>query len=143
MTRKTADDFDQALLDIYDEYAHGIIDRREFAKKASRFALGGLTTAGLLANLSPNYALANQVDENDDRISAEMITYASPDGHGDVSGYLVQPAKGAKKGSVVVIHENRGLNPYIKDVARRVAIAGFTALAPDGLTPLGGLSWYG
>ena len=138
MDRKTAGDFDQELLDIYDHYAHGLIDRREFLARAAKFAVGGLTAATLLKTLSPNYALANQVDENDSRIRAENIEYASPDGHGTVRGYLVRPAGGGKHGSVVVVHENRGLNPYIADVARRVAIAGFVALAPDGLTPLGG-----
>jgi len=106
--------------------------------KAGKFAIGGITAASLLEALSPNYALANQVDKNDSRIKGEMIEYASPNGHGKVKGYLVRPAGGGKRGGVVVVHENRGLNPYIADVARRVAVAGFTALAPDGLTPLGG-----
>ncbi len=138
MDRKTAGDFDQELLDIYDHYAHGLIDRRQFFDRAAKFAVGGLTAAALLETLSPNYALANQVDENDSRIKAETIEYASPNGHGTVRGYLVRPTGGGKRGSVVVVHENRGLNPYIADVARRVAAAGFVALAPDGLTPLGG-----
>ena len=97
-----------------------------------------MTAAMLLDALSPNYAMANQVEESDSRIKGEMIEYPSPDGHGTVKGYLVRPVGAGKRGSVVVVHENRGLNPYIADVARRVAIAGFTALAPDGLTPLGG-----
>lgn len=138
MVRKTADEFDQELLDLYDSYAHGLIERREFLSKAGKFAVGGITTAGLLNALSPDYALAAQVDENDPRIKGETIEYASPEGHGTVSGLLVRPAAGGVRGSVVVIHENRGLNPYIADVARRVAVAGFTALAPDGLSPLGG-----
>ena len=138
MDRKTASDFDQELLDIYDRYAHGIIDRRQFLDRAAKFAVGGLTATALLRTLSPDYALANQVAENDTRIRGETIEYASPEGHGAVRGYLVRPAGGGKRGSVVVVHENRGLNPYIADVARRVAVAGFTALAPDGLTPLGG-----
>ena len=138
MDRKTADDFDQELLDIYDHYAHGIINRRQFLDKAAKFAIGGLTSASLLKMLSPNYALANQVDENDSRIRGEKIEYASPDGHGTVRGYLVRPAGRVKRGGVVVVHENRGLNPYVADVARRVSVAGFTALAPDGLTSLGG-----
>lgn len=138
MGRKTSEDFDQELLDIYDEYAHGIIDRRAFFDRAAKFAVGGITTVALLQSLSPNYALANQVEETDPRIKAEMITYKSPQGYGDIKGYLVRPSSGGKRGSVVVVHENRGLNPYIADVARRVAAAGFTALAPDGLTPLGG-----
>lgn len=142
MDRKKASDFDQDLLDLYDSYAHGRIERRDFFAKASRFAVGGITTAALLETLSPNYALAKQVDENDPRISGAFIEYESPSGHGSIRGYLVRPAGGGtgggKRGGVVVIHENRGLNPYIEDVARRVAVAGFTALAPDGLTPLGG-----
>ncbi len=138
MERKTADQFDQELLDLYDKYCHGIIERREFLVKAGKFAIGGVTAASLLETLSPNYALANQVDKNDPRIKGEMIEYASPNGHGKIKGYLVRPAGGGKRGGVVVVHENRGLNPYIADVARRVAVAGFTALAPDGLTPLGG-----
>lgn len=138
MVRKTADDFDQELLDLYDSYAHGLIERREFLSKAGKFAVGGITAAGLLNALSPDYALAAQIDENDPRIKSETIEYASPDGHGAVGGLLVRPAAGGARGSVVVIHENRGLNPYIADVARRVAAAGFTALAPDGLSPLGG-----
>jgi carboxymethylenebutenolidase len=138
MTRQTADQFDQELLDIYDEYVHGEIDRRGFLTKAAKFAVGGLTAATLLDTLSPDYALAKQVDETDSRIKGEAITYASPKGHGDVKGYLVRPVGGGSRGGVVVVHENRGLNPYIADVARRVAVAGFTALAPDGLTPLGG-----
>ncbi len=138
MTRKTADQFDQELLDIFDEYVHGAIDRRAFLDRAAKFAVGGLTAAALLEALAPDYALANQVDESDPRIKGEMITYASPKGHGDIKGYLVRPAGGGSRGGVVVVHENRGLNPYIADVARRVAVAGFTALAPDGLTPLGG-----
>jgi len=138
MKRKTAKDFDQDLLNLYDRYVHGQIDRRKFLDKAAKFAVGGLTAASLLESLSPNYALAKEVDENDPRIKAEMVDYASPSGHGTVRGLLVRPAEGGMKGGVVVVHENRGLNPYIADVARRVAVAGFTALAPDGLTPLGG-----
>ena len=138
MDRKTASDFDQELLDLYDSYVHGLIERREFLNTASKFAIGGITAAALLESLSPKYALAKQVEEDDPRIKGEFVEYASPDGHGTIRGYLVRPAGGGKLGGVVVVHENRGLNPYIEDVARRVAVAGFTALAPDGLTPLGG-----
>ena len=138
MVRKTADEFDQELLDLYDSYAHGLIERREFLSKAGKFTVGGVTATALLGALSPDYALASQVEENDPRIKGETIEYASPEGHGTVKGLLARPAAGGSRGSVVVIHENRGLNPYIADVARRVAVAGFTALAPDGLTPLGG-----
>lgn len=138
MDRKKASDFDQELLDLFDKYVHGIIDRRKFLDGASKFAVGGLTATALFEMLAPNYALAAQVEEKDPRIKAQMITYKSPQGHGDIKAYHVQPADGGKRGSVVVVHENRGLNPYIADVARRVAVAGFNALAPDGLTPLGG-----
>ena len=136
--RRKASEFDQELLDLYDKYAHGLIERREFLERAAKFAVGGITAAALLEVLSPNYALAAQIDENDSRIKGEHIDYQSPAGHGKISGYLVRPAAGGKRGGVVVVHENRGLNPYIEDVARRVAVAGFTALAPDGLSPLGG-----
>ena len=142
MERPKASDFDQELLDLYDHYAHGLIERREFLGRATKFAAGGITAAALLEALSPNYALAKQVEEDDPRITGAFVDYASPDGHGSIRGYLVRPASGGQsggqRGGVVVVHENRGLNPYIEDVARRVAIAGFTALAPDGLTPLGG-----
>ena len=138
MERKQAGDFDQELLDLYDHYAHGLIERREFLDKAAKFAVGGMTAAVLLETLSPNYALAKQVEDNDPRIRGEYITYQSPNGHGKINGYLVHPAGKGRRGGVVVIHENRGLNPYVEDVARRVALAGFTALAPDGLSPLGG-----
>ena len=138
MHRKQASDFDQELLDLYDSYAHNKIDRRAFMDKASKFAVGGVTAAALLNMLSPRYALAKQVEETDPRISGEFIEYDSPNGHGTIRGYHVKPAAGGTRGSVVVVHENRGLNPYIEDVARRVALAGFNALAPDGLTPLGG-----
>ena len=136
--RKTASDFDQELLILYDRFAHGLIGRREFLDRAAKFAVGGITAAALLDSLSPKYALAKQVDEKDPRIEGEFIEYDSPAGHGKIRGYLVRPTGGGKRGGVVVIHENRGLNPYIEDVARRVAVAGFTTLAPDGLTPLGG-----
>ncbi|WP_019955723.1 YghX family hydrolase [Yoonia vestfoldensis] len=139
MTRMTAKDFDQDLLDLYDFYAHGKISKREFLDKAGRFAVGGMTAMALLQMLSPNYALAEQVSFNDPDIVPEYIMYQSPKGHGEVRGYLVKPA--AATGplpAVLVIHENRGLNPYIEDVARRLAKAGFMALAPDGLTSVGG-----
>jgi carboxymethylenebutenolidase len=138
MGRLTSNDFDQEVLDLFDKYVHSIIERREFLDKAGRFAVGGMTATALLASLSPNYALAKQVEENDPRIDGKDIDYKSPKGYGTIKGYLVRPKGGGKRGGVVVVHENRGLNPYIRDVARRVATAGFTALAPDGLTPLGG-----
>ncbi|MGO4915758.1 YghX family hydrolase [Pseudogemmobacter sp. W21_MBD1_M6] len=139
MTRMTAKDFDQELLDLYDFYAHGQITKREFLDKAAKYAVGGLTAAALLNVLSPNYAIAEQVSFNDPDIIAEYITYPSPNGNGDVRGYLVKPAGATGPlPAVLVVHENRGLNPYIEDVARRVAKAGFMALAPDGLTSVGG-----
>lgn len=138
-SRRTAKDFPQELLDLYDYYAHGRLTKREFLDKASKFAVGGVTAAMLLQQLSPNYALAQQVAEDDPDIIAEMITYPSPNGHGQINAYKVTPAGvDAPMPAVLVIHENRGLNPYIRDVARRMAKAGFLALAPDGLTPLGG-----
>ncbi len=139
MDRLTASDFDQELLDLYDGYAHGAIDRREFLERAAKFAVGGLTAAALLESLSPRYALAQQVAPDDAAIAASYITYDSPRGSGQVKGYLVKPAgREGKLPGVLVIHENRGLNPYIEDVARRLAKAGYMALAPDGLTSLGG-----
>ncbi|OVZ60366.1 dienelactone hydrolase [Pigmentiphaga sp. NML080357] len=139
MARLTAEDFHPALLELYDYYVHGRISRREFLDRAGRYAVGGLTAAGILAALSPDYALAQQVSFTDPDIVAEYVTYPSPKGHGSVRGYLVRPARAAGKvPGVVVVHENRGLNPYIEDVARRVAKAGFLALAPDGLSSVGG-----
>jgi carboxymethylenebutenolidase len=139
MTRLTAKDFPQELLELYDFYAHGRITKREFLDRAAKFAVGGVTATTLLSTLSPDYALAQQVSFTDPDITAEYITYPSPKGNGEVRGYLVRPAKAAgKMAGVVIVHENRGLNPYIEDVARRVAKAGFVALAPDGLTSQGG-----
>ena len=139
MTRMTAKDFDQELLDLYDFYAHGKITKREFLDRAGKFTVGGVTAAALLGMLSPNYAMAEQVSFNDPDIHADYIMYPSPNGTGDVRGYLVRPADvEGPLPAVLVIHENRGLNPYIEDVARRLAKAGFMALAPDGLTSVGG-----
>lgn len=139
MTRMTAKDFDQGLLDLYDFYAHGKITKRQFLDRAGKYAVGGVTAVALLGMLSPDYAIAEQVSFNDEDIHADYITYASPNGTGDVRGYLVRPANvEGPLPAVLVIHENRGLNPYIEDVARRLAKAGFMALAPDGLTSVGG-----
>src|SRR5689334_14257644 len=138
MERKKASDFPQGLLDLFDGYVHGGIGRRDFLDRAQRFAVGGVTAAALFQMLRPNYAWAIQVPEDDKRINAETVTVPSPEGNGKISGYLVRPASAAKLPTVLVIHENRGLNPYIKDVARRLAVADFIALAPDGLTSLGG-----
>ncbi len=139
MKRLTARDFPQELLELYDYYAHGRITKREFLNQAATFAVGSMTAGTILTALSPNYALAQQVEFTDPDILPEYITYASPEGNGDVRAYLVRPAENEiKLPAVVVVHENRGLNPYIEDVARRVAKAGFVALAPDGLTSVGG-----
>lgn len=139
MSRKKASEYDPELLKLFDGYVHGAVSRREFINRAATFAVGGLTATALVESLLPNYAWANQIAGDDPRISTETIEYPSPRGHGTISAYVARPA-GADEPipAVVVIHENRGLNPYIKDVARRAAIAGFLAVAPDGLTPLGG-----
>lgn len=138
MERKKASDFPQELLNLFDHYVHGRASRREFLDGAQKFAAGGVTAAMLLDMLKPNYALANQIDAADPRIKVAYETVASPQGHGSIRGYLARPAAAAKAPAVLVIHENRGLNPYIEDVARRLAAAGYLAYAPDGLTSLGG-----
>jgi carboxymethylenebutenolidase len=139
MARLTAKDFDPKILELYDYYVHGRISRRDFLDRAGKLALGGLTASAVLASLMPDYALAQQVSFTDPDIVASYITYPSPKGNGDVRAYLVRPAKASGPlPGVVVVHENRGLNPYIEDVARRVAKAGFVALAPDGTSSLGG-----
>ncbi len=139
MKRQHAEDFDQELLDLYDDYAHGRIGRREFFQGAAKFAAVGLTAESLLASLTPNYAWAQQVAEDDARLKTEYLEYESPKGSGKMRGYLARPATAKDKlPAVLVIHENRGLNPYIADVTRRLAVAGFLAFAPDALTPLGG-----
>jgi carboxymethylenebutenolidase len=138
MERKQASEFDQRVLDLYDDYAHGRITRRDFAQRAGAYVAAGMTAEALLASLSPNYAWAQQVAKDDPRIRTEYITYESPKGGGKIRGLLAHPAKEGKLPAVLVIHENRGLNPYIEDVARRLAVEGFLALAPDALSPLGG-----
>jgi len=139
MTRLTAKDFHPELLELYDGYVHGRLSRRDFLDRAAAFAVAGVTAATLLASLSPDYAQAQQVAFTDPDIRAEYIKYPSPNGHDQVRGYLVRPAKASGPlPAVLVVHENRGLNPYIEDVARRVAKAGFVALAPDGLSSVGG-----
>ncbi|MBP6018895.1 MAG: dienelactone hydrolase family protein [Burkholderiaceae bacterium] len=139
MSRLTAKDFAPELLELYDFYVHGAISKREFLSRAAKFAIGGLTATTILASLRPNYALAQQVSATDPDITADYITYPSPLGNGQVRAYLVKPAHAqGKLPGVVVVHENRGLNPYIEDVARRLAKAGYIALAPDGLSSMGG-----
>jgi len=138
MERKKASDFPQGLLDLFDAYVHGGVSRRGFLDGAQKFAVGGVTAAALFDMLRPNYAWAIQVPPDDPRVTARTVSVASPNGTGTISGYLVRPATTEKLPAVVVIHENRGLNPYIEDVARRLAVANFTAFAPDGLTSVGG-----
>ena len=138
MERKVASDYPQELLDLFDEYQHGRIDRRAFLDRAGKFAVGGLTVAAIFESLRPNYAWAQQVKPEDKRIRVGYETVQSPSGNGSVKGYLARPAKSGKRPAVLVIHENRGLNPYIEDVARRLALADFMAFAPDGLTSVGG-----
>ena len=139
MERKTAHDFDQELLILFDAYVHGGIDRRAFLDKAAKFAVGGVTAAMLLDQLSPKFLDAQVVRPTDDRIVAEYAEYDSPNGSGKMRGYLVRPAKtSGKLPGILVIHENRGLNPHIEDVARRFALENFIAFAPDALFPLGG-----
>ena len=139
MERKQASDYPQELLDIFHEYQHGEIDRRAFLDRAAKFAVGGLTTVAILESLAPNYAWAQQIQTDDTRIKAGYETVQSPQGHGTIKGYFATPANARGKfPAVLVIHENRGLNPYIEDVARRLAVANFIAYAPDGLTSVGG-----
>lgn len=137
--RKKASDFPPGVLKLFDQYVHGWMSRREFLDGASKFAVGGMTAAAMLEALKPNYAWAQQVKREDPRIRVEYMVYPSPKGSGTMRGYLAQPAniKGKIPG-VIVIHENRGLNPYIEDVARRLAVDNFIAFAPDALTPAGG-----
>jgi carboxymethylenebutenolidase len=139
MERKKAVDFPPEVLKLFDGYVHGRLDRREFLDRAAKFAVGAFTASAMLESLKPNFAWAQQVPKDDPRIRTQYLDYDSPQGHGRMRGYLAQPsdAKG-KLPAVLVIHENRGLNPYIEDVARRLALANFVAFAPDALTPVGG-----
>jgi carboxymethylenebutenolidase len=139
MSRKTAHDFDQELLGLFDAYVHGAMDRRTFLEKAGKFALGGATALMLLDQLGPNFAMAQVVSPGDERLVTKRLEHDSPLGHGKGSGYFVHRADATGRlPGVLVIHENRGLNPHVEDVARRVALAGFVAFAPDALFPLGG-----
>lgn len=139
MERKTAHDFDQDLLILFDAYVHGALDRRGFLDKAAKYAVGGVTAAMLLDQLSPKFAEAQVIKPEDPRIKVGYVEYPSPNGSGKVNGYLAQPAKPAGKlPAILVIHENRGLNPHIEDIARRLALENFIAYAPDALTTLGG-----
>ena len=139
MERKKASDFPPEVLKLFDGYVHGMMNRREFIDRAGKFAVGGFTAAAMLESLRPNFAWAQQIAKDDARIKAEYVTYPSPQGSGTMRGYLVKPANASGKlPGVVVIHENRGLNPYIEDVTRRLAVLNYVAFAPDALTPLGG-----
>ncbi len=138
-TRKKASDFHPRILEIFDGYVHGKITKRDFIAKAGQYAAAGVTGAMILEQLSPNYAWAQQVAPDDPEIETMTITYQSPDGHGEISGLMAKPAGApGPLPAVLVVHENRGLNPYIEDVVRRAAKAGYLALGPDGLSPLGG-----
>jgi carboxymethylenebutenolidase len=139
MTRQTAKDFHPEVLKLFDQYVHGLLPRRDFLKSSAKFAVGAVTAEGLLEALSPRFAEAQQVSGNDPRIKARFVEIPSPQGYGTVRGYLVQPAQAkGKLPTVLVVHENRGLNPHIEDIARRLALDGFIAFAPDALFPLGG-----
>ncbi|MET0440470.1 MAG: dienelactone hydrolase family protein [Casimicrobiaceae bacterium] len=139
MQRKTAADFHPEVLRWFDKYVHGDIDRRGFLNGVARYSVGGVTAAMLLESLSPRFAQAQQVAGSDPRISAKYVEFASPDGSGKMRGYLAGPANAAGKlPGILVVHENRGLNPHIEDIARRLALDNFVALAPDALSPLGG-----
>jgi len=139
MERRKASEFDQELLNLFDQYVHGAISRRDFMDGATKFAVGGLTAAAIFEALRPNYAYAEQVPKDDKRLKTEYVTFASPQGYEKVRAYFVKPAEATGKlPGVLVVHENRGLNPYIEDVARRLGVGGFLALAPDELTSLGG-----
>lgn len=139
MQRKRASDFDPRLLELYDGYVHGAMNRRQFVDRAAQFTVGTAAAAAALETLQPNYALAAQVAPDDPAIVTERVEYASPKGNGTVRGLMARPAGATGKlPAVLVVHENRGLNPYIEDVVRRTAKAGYLALGPDGLTSLGG-----
>src|SRR6202011_4029496 len=139
MQRKKASEYPQELLDLFDRYVHGELDRRGFLEGAKKFAVGGLTATAIWESLRPNYAWAQQVAKDDRRLKTESASVSSPDGNGSIRGYLARPANAAGKlPGVLVVHENRGLNPYIEDVARRLGVANFLAFAPDGLTSAGG-----
>ena len=135
----TRDNIDGEIYDLYDEYCHGRIDRRQFFERAAEVTVAGVSAIAMAEALLPNYADAQEVQFTDERIKANYVTYPSPGGtSGEMRGYLVQPVGDGPFGAVLVMHENRGLNPYIEDVARRAAVDGFLALAPDGLSPIGG-----
>jgi carboxymethylenebutenolidase len=137
--RLTSNDFDPEVLKLFDAYVHGLLDRRAFLERAARFAVAGASAVALLDLLNPRFAEARQIETDDPRLKTKYLEIESPRGYGKVRGYLAQPAKGAAKlPAVLVVHENRGLNPHIEDVTRRLALEKFVAFAPDALFPLGG-----
>jgi carboxymethylenebutenolidase len=136
---RTASDFDPEVLSLFDKYVHGDLDRRAFLDRAARYAVGGITALGLLDALTPKFAMAQQVSPTDKRLKTEYLEFDSPSGYGKARGYLARPAKASGKlPAVLVVHENRGLNPHIEDITRRLALDNFIAFAPDALFPLGG-----
>ena len=139
MSLKTADDFHPEVMKLFDQYVHGVIDRRAFLNRATKYAVGGMTATMLLDALNPKFAEAQVVKKDDARIVTKLVEYQSPDGYGKMRGYLALPAKASGKlPGILVVHENRGLNPHIEDIARRLALDNFVAFAPDALFPLGG-----
>lgn len=139
MKKLRKEDIKQEVFDLYDDYAHNKIERRQFMERLSLFAIGGITVPSLLSFMSPNYSDTLQIKANDPRLKSEFITYNSPKGGGEIKGLLSRPAEHKTKfPGIIVVHENRGLNPYIEDVGRRAALENFISLAPDALTPLGG-----
>jgi carboxymethylenebutenolidase len=139
MQRMKASDFPQEVLNLFDRYVHGGIGRREFIDRASKYAVGGMTATAMFEALKPNFALGEVIPANDSRIKAQDVSYPSPQGNAKTSGYLVMPANAkGKLPTILVVHENRGLNPHIRDIARRLAVANYLAFAPDALAPLGG-----
>ena len=139
MSLKTANDFDPEVMKLFDQYVHGVIDRRVFLNRAAKYAVGGMTAAMLLDALNPKFAEAQQIKKDDARIVTKYVEYQSPDGYGKMRGYLALPAKASGKlPGILVVHENRGLNPHIEDIARRLALDNFVSFAPDALFPLGG-----
>src|SRR5215475_12010152 len=139
MERMKASDFPKEVLSLFDRYVHGGIDRREFIEKASKYAVGGMTAAAMLEALRPNFVLGEQISATDSRIKREDLSYPSPQGNSTTKGYLVRPANATGKlPAILVVHERRGLNPHIRDIARRLAVANFIAFAPDALAPVGG-----
>ena len=138
MERRKATDYPQEVLDLFDGFVHGTMSRREFIDQAAKYAVGGFTAAAMLESLKPNFAWAQQIAKDDKRIQTQSVDFDSPQGSGKMRGYLARPAKSGKLPGIVVIHENRGLNPYIEDVTRRFAVEGYVAFAPDALAPVGG-----